>query len=633
MPEALNTPRDFVQSGWDYFRALSNEWILLSQQAIGDLTNLDIVPISFEDADFDLVVDYGSFVRPEKPLAPTIDEVAVVVPDAPTVTPIEFTDPGAPPEEPDFSGLSYVAPAPPDVTLPNAPTDTDVALVEIEIPEFDTYTLPAVPTLYDLNIPDAPEIAEVEFEAVRPDFDIALPDSAFNWTEVAYSSTLLDSVKTNLASLMNGGLGLPAEVEQALFDRARGRADVLAQKRVQEVSDDLAARGLVEPAGYLARRLDAARQDARLEQSTINSDITIESAKISVESVRFALTQAVALEIALLEQNGQINQRALEAAKVGADIAMNVFNAQVARYNLEVELYKADAEVFKQRIQASIARAELFKAEIDGQKAIGEINESLIRAYAAEISTISTLADIYRARVDAAKARGEINVQRLEQARLRVQTYSAQVDAFGKAHDAYKSQVDGALGNVRVYEAMGGVYGQRVNAYRAVGEAYIEQGKARIAAQQLNFAGYQSQLEGVRAQLQVQVANVQAQSQLYASKAAMYQAEGQVVQAESAAHDRTASLRVEVARARLEAALKTIEARIGQNGQIYGLYVEQLKAKAQVLTQLSAATMSGVNFGAQYNGSLTHAYQSSASIGWQGEMTDFGASFSSFPLF
>lgn len=633
MPESLDTPRDFVQSGWDYFRNLAGEWIELSQQTIGDLTNLDIVPISFDDADFDLTVDYGSFVRPIKPDAPTIEAITTEIPDAPTVETIEFLDPGAAPDEPDFSGLSYVAPAPPDTPVPDAPTDTDVALVELEIPEFDTYTLPSVPTLYDLNIPDAPDIETVEFEAERPSFDIDVPDTAFNWQETAYSSTLLTSLKEHLASMMEGGLGLPAAIEQALFDRGRGRSDILGLKRVQEVADDLASRGLVEPGGYLARRLDAARQEARAEQATLNKDITIESAKISIENVKYAIAQAGALEIALIQANGEINARALQAAKIASDIALNVFNAHVARFNLDVELYRADAEVFKQRIQASIAQAELYKAQIDGQKAIGEVNESLIRAYAAEVSTINTMADIYRAQVEAAVAKGQINTQRLEQARLRVQTYSARVEAWGKEQEGYKARVEGALGNVRVYEAMGNVYGRRVEAFRVLGDTYIERGKAQIAAQQLGYQNYAARLEGVKTLIGAQVANANVQSSLYQAQAGMYQAEGQVVAAEAAANDRTAALRVEVARARLDASLKTIEARINQNTQIYGLYVEQLKAKAQVLTQLSAATMSGVNFGASYNGSLSHGYSNSASIGWNGEMTDFNATYASFPLF
>lgn len=633
MTEPLNTPRDFVQSGWDYFRSLANDWIELSQQAIGDITNLDIVPIDFEDTALDLNVEYGDFVRPIKPDAPEVDEIDVEVPTLPTLIPVEMVDPGVAPVEPDFSGLVYNPPPEPTTAIPTVPSDIDPVLEEIEIPDMADYSLPLVPTLFELDLPDPPELDIPVFDSEHPTFDAEIPDSAFNWEEVAYSSTLMDSIKSHLSSMLDGGLGLPAEVEQALFDRGRSRADLLATKRVQERAEELAARGLVEPSAFLARRLDEARQEGRLETAGLNRDITIESAKISIENVKFALAQAGALEIALLQANGQINQRALEAAKISHDIQVAVFNALVSRFNAEVALFQADAEVFKQRIQAAIAQAELYKTQIEGQQAIGQLNESLIRSYSAQLESIRVLAEVYKTQVEAAQARGEINTQRLEQARIKVQTFGIEVDAWGKEQEGYKARVDAALGNVRVYEAIGNVYGRRVEAYQTVNQAYFQQAQFGLEKQRNTMAAYSAQLEGVKTLIGAQQARISAIAQVFSSEAGMYQAEGQVVAAESAAHDRTNELRVRVATARVDTALKNTEARINQNFQIYSLYVEQLKAKAQVVTQLSSATMAGVNFGASYNGSLSHSYSNSASLGWSGEAPDFNATYASFPLF
>ncbi len=631
--EALNTPRDFVQSGWDYFRTLAGTWITLSQQAVGQLTNLDIVPISFDDAALDLTVDYGTFLRPVKPDAPTLGEISTDIPSAPTLAPIILPTLAVAPVEPNFENLVYVQPAAPDRAIPTAPDDLYIDLEPIVIPEMDAYTLPTLPTLYSLDLPEVPDIDVPEFTSDRPVFDIEQPDSAFNWQEIAYSSTLLDSLKEHLQSMMDGGLGLPAAIEQALFDRGRARSDLLANKRVQEVADTLAARGLVEPAPYLARRLDEARQEGRLEYAALNRDITIESAKISIENVKYALAQAGSLEVALLQNNSQINQRALDAAKIASDIQVAVFNALVTRFNLDVELFKADAEVFKQRIQAAIAVAELYKAQIEGQKAIGDLNEALIRQYSAQIESINVLATIYRTQVEAARARGEINTQRLEQARVRAQTFGIQVDAWGKEQEGYKNQVDAALGNVRVYEAIGNVYGRRVEAFKSINEGYFQQGQFQLEQQKLSIAGFGAQLESARTLIGAQQASISAAAQLYSSQASMYQAEGQVAAAESNAQDRTAELRVKVAEARLQAILKTTDARINQNIQIASLYVEQLKAKSQVISQLASATMSGVNFGASYSGSLSHGYSNSGSLSWSGEAPDFSASYASMPLF
>lgn len=631
--EPLHTPRDFVQSGWDFFREMGGTWITYAQQAIGDLTNLDIVPITFDDASLDLNVDYGSFVRPVKPDAPELDEISTDVPTAPEVEDVEFRDAGDAPESPDFSNLSFSPPTAPSTPLPTPPADDDVVLETIVIPEMDPYNLPSPKQLYELNIPDAPELPEVEFEAERPEFDFDAPDGTFNWQETAYSSDLMDSVKANLQSLIDGGLGLPAAIEQALFERGRERADTLGLARVQQAENLMASRGIYEGGGYMRATLEKARFEARTDAAGHNRDITIEAAKITVESVRFGLSQAATLEIALLQENSQINQRSLEAAKIAKDVSISVFNAHVSRYNLEVELFKADAQVFLNRIQANIARAEMFKAEIDAQKAIGEINEGLIRSYIAELQSIDTLANIYRSKLEAAKVAGEINVQRLEQARIKVQTYATRVEAWGKEQDGYRTQVEAAMGNVRMYEVVGNVYARRCEAFKSINESYFQQAQARIEVQKLGFAGFNAELEAARALLAAQVARNNSKAQLFSSQADMYSAEGQVAAAESAAQDRTNELRVRVATARLESILKITDSRINQNAQIYGLYVEQLKAKAQVVSQLAAATMSGVNFGASYSGSLNFGYQNSASLSWNGEAPDFGASYAGMPLF
>jgi hypothetical protein len=602
--DGLSTPRDFVQSGWDYFRDLGGRWINLVQTALGDIDDYEIPTISF-DANFDLTVDYGSFVRPVMPEVPDLDTIDVDLPALPEPEPVVLEDIGPAPAEPDFSGLTFNPPAPPSTALPTLPSDIQPVLDDIVLPDVPTYTMPVAPTLYDLNLPEAPDIEIPEFDVERPTFDVELPDTAFNWQEVAYDSTLLTAAQANLESMIAGGTGLPAAIEQALFDRGRGRADLLARKRVAEKAEELGARGLYDASEFVAATLDKAREEARSEAAGHNRDITIEAAKWEIENVRFALTQAVGLETALLRVNSEMNQRALEAAKIAHDIQVAVFNANVTRFNLDVEMFKADAQVFRERLQAKIAEVDVYRAQIEGQKVIGDINEGLIRAYSEEVRSIHALAELYRAQVDGARAQAEINTQRLEQARLRIQGFSEEVRAYGAAQDAYRTQMEGAIGNVRYFEAVGSLYGRRVDAYRTLGDL-------------------------TRTQLQAQTASIDATARTFDARARMYSAEGDIIGAEAAAHDRTAQLRLAVASARNQSALQNAQINIQQMVQRATLYVELLKAKSQVVNQLAASTMSGVNFGASYNGSLSHGYNMSVGYNYSGEAAEYTGSPPSF---
>lgn len=622
----LATPRDFVQSGWDYIRSKSGDLLDLAQLAVGDIANFQYEPIQF-DFNVDLNPEYGTFVRPVAPVVPDLGDVDVTLPTQPTVSPITIPDLGTAPAEPDFSGLNYAPIAAPDAPMPTLPTDLQPVLDVITVPDAPTFTLPALPTLYALNLPDPPTITLPEFTGVRPTFDLEAPDSAFNWQEVAYNSTLLDAVKTRLQSMMDGGLGLPPHIEQAIFDRGRNRAEILSRKRVQEVAEELGNRGLYEPAPYLAHRLDQAREHGRAEAAGQNRDITIAATQIEVESIRFAITQAGALEIALIQQNSALNDRALRAAQVGHEIAMTVFNAQVELAKLDVELFQADAAVFRDRIQAAIAQAEVYRAQIEGQKAIGDVNESLIRAYAEQVRSVDALANIYRSQVEAAKARSELNTQKLEQVRVRVQAFGAEVEAWKGLQESYRIAQEGELGKVRVFEAIGNVYGRRVEAYRTKGDAYIEQGRFQLAQQGLQWDGYRGALEGVRTIIAAQTGTIDARARTFAARAGMYQAEAQVSASEMAAYDRNAQLRIEAVRAKMDILGKGIELRITQANQIGTLYVEQLKSKAQLLTQQAASLWSGVNFGASYSGSLGVSYGYGKNYGYSGDTVDSNPSF------
>lgn len=625
-PGGLQTPRDFVQSGWDYIRNHAGDLLDLAQLAVGDIANFQYEPISF-DFNVDLNVDYGTFVRPVAPEVTDLGSIDVTMPTAPTITPITVPDLGEAPAEPDFSGLVYAPIGAPTEAMPTLPSDINPVLDPIEIPDAPDFTLPDLPTLYTLNLPEPPSITLPEFTGIRPTFDIDPLDRAFNWQEVAYDSTLLTTLKSRLSDMMAGGLGLPAHIEQALFDRGRNRAEVLSRKRVQEVAEELAARGLYEPAPYLARRLDLAREQGRAEAAGHNRDITIRATEIEVESIRFAVTQAGALEMALIQLNSAINDRALRAAQVGQEIAQAAFNAQVELAKLDVDLFQADAAVFRDRIQAAIAQAEVYRTQIEGQKALADVNEGLIRAYTEQVRTVDALANVYRSQIEAARARSEINTQRLEQVRIRLQGYGTQVEAWKGLQEAYRIAQDGELGKIRVFEAIGNVYGRRVEAYRAKGDAYIEQGRFQLAQQGLQWDGYRGAIEGVRTQIAAQSGAIDARARTFAARAGMYQAEANVSAAEMAAYDRNAQLRIEATRARMDILAKGTELRITQANQIGTLYVEQLKAKGQLLTQQAASIWSGVNFGAHYSGSLSAGFSYSKGYSYSGDTDDSNPSF------
>ena len=114
---------------------------------------------------------------------------------------------------------------------------------------------------------------------VVPDFlsaNLDPPTSVFSFNEAAYESALLDAQKAKLLdNLTNGGYGIEADDEVALFNRARDREVENALTRVDEVGRNMAARGFPLPPGELAVHIDRAWQDMQNKASGVLPDIIL----------------------------------------------------------------------------------------------------------------------------------------------------------------------------------------------------------------------------------------------------------------------------------------------------------------------------------------------------------------------
>lgn len=619
MPYAAEPPStldatQLVNEGWRYFNGKSTELLDKATMQLNGiatpLLSMTAPVISFTMPP----IEGGTFARPVAPTAPTVREVDDAVPDAPALAQIALEALPPMPVEPDFSGLAYRAPTAPNVAVPTRPTDLDVVLDPVSVPAAPSFVMPADPAQYALSLPVIPDMQIAPFAGVRPTLNLQAPTDGLNWNYQAYDTTLIDSIKGQLHAMTLNGLALPAAIEQAIFDRARGREDVLSAQQTSEATRMLASRGLRQPAGLMAKVLTRITTQARLTSSGASRDLAIEIAKENIESIRFGLSQAIALESTLLQQHVAVQGLVLDAAKAAHAALIAIFESQVALHNAQWEGFKAEAQVYETQIRAKAQEVEIIKARIDAEKVKGDINEGLVRAYGEKVRALSSLADMYRAQVDAAKAQGEINVQRLEQVRLRLQAYGMDVDAYAKQWDAYKAQADAEATGIRYYEALGNVFGQRVSAWRGQVEAQSSRAQTQLAVNGQALDLFRATLAGVTTRVQAQSANVSAATQVFSAKTALFGTQGQVSAAESDAANRTAALRMDQHKLLFDSARENARMAADFGIKRAELAVEASRGASQVWGQLAASVLSGVNLGASTSQSGSWSWN------WQGEL-------------
>lgn len=603
-----------VNAGWTYFQGKSAELMQSVTAHLNDVTSslLDAVPptISFTMPP----IEGGTFIRPIAPTAPTVQDVDASVPSAPTLDAVTLDSLPPMPTEPDFSGMTFHPPAAPNVTVPQRPTDLDVPLVDVVVPDAPVFVMPEDPALYGLNLPTIPDLVIPAFTGTRPTLNLNAPNVGLSWTYQPYDETLIDTVKSQLSSMTINGLALPAAIEQAIFDRARGREDVLSAQQVSEATRSLASRGLRQPAGLMFRMLDRVKTAARLTSSGASRDLGIEIARQNIESIKFGLSQAIALESTLLQQHVAVQGLLLDAAKATVSVLIDVFNAQVALHNAQWDAYKAEASVYEAQLRALATQVDILRARIDAEKVKADVNESLVRAYSEKMRSLSTLADMYRAQVEAAKAQGEINSQRLEQVRIRLQAYGTDVDAYAKQWDAYAKQAEAETSGIRYYEALGNVFSTRVSAWRGQVDAQASRANTQIAKNGQTLDLFRATLAGVATRVQAQVSNADVLTKVFAAKASLFGVEGQVSEAESAAADRVARLKSDQYRLLFDSAVQNAQIASNWGVKRAELAIEAARGAAQVWGQLAASVLSGVNLGAGIS------YGESESWSWSGEI-------------
>lgn len=95
-------------------------------------------------------------------------------------------------------------------------------------------------------------------------------------------------------AIQNGGTGLVADVENAIWQRSRDKEHIEANRMEEEAIAAVAARGFALPTGALTARLQEVQQAAADKVSTHARDVAIKQAEIELSNTRFAVEQSLA---------------------------------------------------------------------------------------------------------------------------------------------------------------------------------------------------------------------------------------------------------------------------------------------------------------------------------------------------
>lgn len=604
--EHVNIAHDYASQAFD------NTWCFLTGLAnFAPILNDVSSNVSFDD----ITAPTPTLNIPSAPVAPTI---SITVPTFPTFESgdiYEFDENvvGTAPT------LDTVAPT---INLPTRPGELDVEAPgdapvlpdSYELPDPVTYTLPNIPNFEDLNIPSAPEITLPDFELdiPTPPVDLVAPGLIFSFDEQGYSSNLMTALTAELLDrIQNGGTGINPDVEQAIWDRARNREDQNAIRSENQINVEQAAKGFSRPSGAHLAALDQLAQETQNKNADLSREIAIKQAEMEQQNIQFALQTSLALEQAWLQYHNQVQQRAFEVEKYTQEVAISLYQAAIQRYNVELEIYKTYSQAFESRVRSELAKAEIFRTELEGQRLIGELNVQKIQLYEAQLRGITTAVEVYRSELDAVKTQIEADGQQIQNFKSLVDVYSARVQAKATEYESYAAAVRGEMAKADIFDSQVKAFVSRIDAYSKRSDVEISKVNSSLEKEGLRLREHLARLESIVQNVQTQGTVANAQLEAFRGEALAYEsqikAEDTRLQGESRVYD----LEIQRNRYAADVELQNAQINIENAKNSLGLILEALKSGASVGSSLSAASLSAMNIGASISGSSqdVHSYQ------------------------
>lgn len=503
----------------------------------------------------------------------------------------------------------------PDVVAPTHPGEAPI-VSDRDMPDSPTIELPSVPSLRELSLPEVPDVLIPDFEGVSPSNDVPeLVAPNFMWTEADYTErlpALASKIATYLAFDFDAA-------ETAIWERGQERVDRATNEAVNAITNDFAARGFALPTGSMLAAISEARMKGAEARYDNAREAMIEAAKLNTQKLTVAIQSGIQYEGMWMQNYSQYLQRAFEAQKYSAELAMKVAELKISRFNIRLQAYQIEAQVHRDLIQAELSKLETYKAQLEGQKLIGELNIQDVEIYKARLQGSLAEIELYKNQVQAVIATIEVDKARLQGYESKVNAFKAMVDANSAEYAAWAELMKGEVMKGQIFESEAKAFASRTDAYKTGISAQIDASKLMLEnnaqkMQQFNtaIAKYDSELRGYSAE-------IDAEARQYGAYVQYFDSLMKGVSLDLDAQVKVAGFDLDKYRTQIGANIEEAKANVQLTQEEVRLSIAKLSEAGKIYSQLAASSLSAFNLsasasysdGKSISNSLSEAYSAS----------------------
>jgi len=278
------------------------------------------------------------------------------------------------------------------VTIPTISVDLDQVDIGSIVSDLNAQKPTPADLSYDIDVFVAPAVPALE------EIPVILTDML---------ATIEDKLTTRL---VDGSTGLGADVEAAIWARARSRQELENIRKYREVEQYYASRGFSIPPGALSGQLNELLVEFARNDSYLNNDIMVEQARLAQTNENVSLELATKYALDRLLNNANIiiasNKNKVDNFLAQAEMYKTQITTELTRleavskvYITQLEAYKTEAQVAAIEIESKIKPLELavkqagIAADVELKEA--ELNaENLQRIYGLQVEVVKAGAQV-----------------------------------------------------------------------------------------------------------------------------------------------------------------------------------------------------------------------------------------------
>lgn len=174
----------------------------------------------------------------------------------------------------------------------------------------------------------------------------------------------LQEAQAKLCEMLDGGSGIPAHVENQIWQRDRSRVLEDVSRARDDVLATFASRGFPLPPGAAAHTMRLAEAEANNKIAQQSRDVAIKHVEILIENIKFAVQQALDYRVKGIQAAGDY----IKVLALGPEIAMKLATSAAGA---QAQLISAASQYYRNRIAVEELKLDAAKFNADARNEAG----------------------------------------------------------------------------------------------------------------------------------------------------------------------------------------------------------------------------------------------------------------------